>query len=138
MQKQVGKIGEIMERSNKTLLHIEPQNKLSSHSTITSPPPVEAAESQNMYNLRTDCEQSIVTILEQFQLLMQQIVDGDNNLGGPSAQDACLAYRHHTEYLGSNVRKLVALSDTMNQLKLDMQMQELDEEDDKENTEDEN
>ncbi|KAM8709996.1 hypothetical protein ACLKA7_016747 [Drosophila subpalustris] len=139
MQKQVGKIGEIMERSNKTLLHIETQNNPSPRSTtITSPPSHEAAESENVYNLEADCEQSIVKILEQFQLLMQQTVDGDNNFGGSSAQDACLIYRQHSEYLGSSVRKLVAFCDTMNQLKLDLQRQqeELDEED-KENIEEE-
>ncbi|XP_034481176.1 augmin complex subunit msd1 [Drosophila innubila] len=137
MQKQVGKIGEIMEKSNKTLLHIETQNLPPHSRTITSPPSDEAAESQSIFNLKPECEQSIVKILEQFHLLMQQSVNGDNNLGGPSAQDACLTYRHHSEYLGSSVRKLVAFCDTMNQLKLNLQMQEELDEEDKENNEEE-
>lgn len=136
MQKQVGKIGEIMERSNKTLLHIETQNNLQTLSTTITSPPSNEDQSKTVYNLKPDCEQSIVKILEQFQLLMQQTVDGDNNVGGPSALDACLAYRQRAEYLGSSVRKLVALFDTMNQLKLNMQKQD-EEEDEKENTDEE-
>ncbi|XP_062128634.1 augmin complex subunit msd1 [Drosophila sulfurigaster albostrigata] len=133
MQRQVAKISEIMEKSNKTLLHLETQNNL--QTTISSPPPTTTDEGKNVYNFKPDCEQSIVKILEQFQQLMQQTVGGDHNQVGGGSLDDCLVYRQRAEYLGSSVRKLVAFCDSMNQLKFNLQEQEELAEADKENDE---
>ncbi|KAH8371049.1 hypothetical protein KR093_006007, partial [Drosophila rubida] len=129
MQRQVSKTAEIMEKSNKTLLHLETQNNL--QTTICSPPPL-SNEAKKVYNFKTECEQSIVKILEQFQLLMQQTVNADHNhIGGGTTLDDCLAYRQRAEYLGSSVRKLVAFCDSMDQLKLNLQEHEAQAEEDK-------
>ncbi|KAH8302997.1 hypothetical protein KR044_012900, partial [Drosophila immigrans] len=117
MQRQVSNIAEIMERSNKTLLHLETQNNL--QATISSPPPPSDETAKNVYNFTPECEQSIVQILEQFQLLMQQPVDADRN-----HMDDFLAHRQRAEYFGSSVRKLVAFCDSMDQLKVNMQQHE--------------
>ncbi|KAH8379630.1 hypothetical protein KR009_006251, partial [Drosophila setifemur] len=115
IHRQVAKIDEIMERSNKTLLHIESNNKalalpqnttLSPQETPSSPPKV--------FNVKPECEVALVRILDNFKRLVQS---SDHNENTYSALDGCLAHRHRVEHLGSSVRKLVALCDTVAQMR---------------------
>ncbi|XP_020814491.1 augmin complex subunit msd1-like [Drosophila serrata] len=107
LAKQISKIDEIMERSNNTLLHIESNNKALAQNAS-------AQESQKVYNLKPECELAVVRILQNFRQLMQS---SDQREDTGSALDGCLAYRHRVEHLGSSVRKLVALCDTVNQMR---------------------
>lgn len=107
MNRQLAKIDEIMERSNNTLLHIESNSKAFSQNVALS-------ETQKMYNLRTEAEMTLSKILENFKLLMSS---SDQREETYSALEGCLAYRHRVEHLGSSVRKLVALYDTVGQMK---------------------
>ncbi|XP_017127009.1 augmin complex subunit msd1 [Drosophila elegans] len=103
MNRQLAKIDEIMERSNNTLLHIE------SNSKNLCP-----AESQKVYNISPKCELALSKILENFKLLMRS---SDQREEACSALEGCLAYRHRVEHLGSSVRKLVALYETVGQMR---------------------
>ncbi|XP_017022838.1 augmin complex subunit msd1 [Drosophila kikkawai] len=105
--KQISKIDEIMERSNNTLLHIESNNKALA---LNASP----QDSQKVYNLKPECELAVVRILQNFRQLMQS---SDQREDTGSALDGCLAYRHRVEHLGSSVRKLVALCDTVSQMR---------------------
>ncbi|XP_023164071.1 augmin complex subunit msd1 [Drosophila hydei] len=116
MIKQGNKIGEIMERSNNTLLQIEEQASM-------TPPLKENVESENLYDFSADCELSLIKILEQFQQLMQKIVNEDNS-DNQNALDCYLATRQRVENLRSSSRKLVALHDAIAQLKLNVQEQQ--------------
>ncbi|XP_033158025.1 augmin complex subunit msd1 [Drosophila mauritiana] len=107
MNRQLAKIDEIMERSNNTLLHIESNSKAFSQNVALS-------ETQKMYNLRPEAEMALSKILDNFKLLMSS---GDQREEAYSALEGCLAYRHRVEHLGSSVRKLVALYDTVGQMK---------------------
>lgn len=117
MVKQGIKIGEIMEKSNNTLLQVEEQASM-------TPPLKGNAAPQNLYNLNADCELALTKILEQFQQLMQQIVNVDSNSDNQNALDCYLATRQRVENLRSSSRKLVALHDTIAQLKLNVQEQQ--------------
>ncbi|XP_064540145.1 augmin complex subunit msd1 [Drosophila montana] len=117
MRNQADKIGEIMEKSNSTLLHIEAQ-------ASTMPTLKGSVQPENLYHLSPECELSLTRILEQFQQLMQQSVKcEDNNAGAQTALDCCLATRQRVENLRSSARKLVALHDAIAQLKLHVQEQ---------------
>ncbi|KAH8327383.1 hypothetical protein KR074_004924, partial [Drosophila pseudoananassae] len=107
MSRQVAKIDEIMERSNNTLLHIESNNKALAQN-------VSPLESQMVFNVQPECELALVKILENFKQLVQ---NSDHKEETYSALDGCLAHRHRVEHLGSSVRKLVALCDTVAQMK---------------------
>ncbi|EDV50149.1 augmin complex subunit msd1 [Drosophila erecta] len=106
MTRQLAKIDEIMERSNNTLLHIESNSKALNHN-------VPLSETQKMYNLRPEAEMALSKILENFKVLMSS---SDQREEAYSALEGCLAYRHRVEHLGSSVRKLVALYDTVGQM----------------------
>ncbi|XP_016935004.2 augmin complex subunit msd1 [Drosophila suzukii] len=114
MNRQLAKIDEIMERSNNTLLHIESNSKALS-------PNVAPVESQKVYNLRPEAEMALSKILENFKLLMRS---NDQREEAFSALDGCLAYRHRVEHLGSSVRKLVALYDTVGQMRSSQEEQD--------------
>nr|XP_016993188.2 augmin complex subunit msd1 [Drosophila takahashii] len=118
MNRQLTKIDEIMERSNNTLLHIESNSKALSQN-------VALADSQKVYNLRPEEEMSLSKILENFKLLMRS---SDQREEAFSALDGCLAYRHRVEHLGSSVRKLVALYDTVGQMRSSQEEREVSDE----------
>ncbi|EDW92823.1 augmin complex subunit msd1 [Drosophila yakuba] len=105
--RQLAKIDEIMERSNNTLLHIESNSKALSQNVALS-------ETQKMYNLRPEAEMALSKILENFKVLMSS---SDQPEEAYSALEGCLAYRHRVEHLGSFVRKLVALYDTVGHMR---------------------
>ncbi|XP_017059909.1 augmin complex subunit msd1 [Drosophila ficusphila] len=107
MHRQMGKIDEIMERSNNTLLHVEYNCKaLAQNSGPT--------ETQNVYHITPESQLALSKILENFKLLM---MSGDHREENYSVLDGCLAYRHRVERLSSSVRKLVALYDTVGQMR---------------------
>ncbi|XP_016955864.1 augmin complex subunit msd1 [Drosophila biarmipes] len=114
MNRQLAKIDEVMERSNNILLHIESNSKALSQG-------VGPAESQKVYNLRPEAEIALSKILENFKLLMRSTDQRDEAF---SALDGCLAYRHRVEHLGSSVRKLVALYDTVGQMRSSQEEQD--------------
>lgn len=107
LDKQISKIDEVMERSNNTLLHIEANNKALAQNASPQ-------DSQKVYNLKPECELALVRILQNFRQLVQ---GSDQREDTFSALDGCLAYRQRVEHLGSSVRKLVALCDTVSQMK---------------------
>ncbi|EDV96406.1 GH15217 [Drosophila grimshawi] len=119
MQRQIDKIGEIMEKSNSTLLHIESQN-----TNLQLPLTTTATTAQNVYNVSANCQQSVVKILLQFQQLIKQTAGGDSNADGQSVLNSCLSSRQRIEFLGSSVRKLVGLCDIIAQLKESVEVEQ--------------
>ncbi|XP_030385769.1 augmin complex subunit msd1 [Scaptodrosophila lebanonensis] len=110
MDGQVDKIGAIMEKSNKTLLHIESKTVAQLSASQCS--------SSKAHNVTPGVELSLVKILENFQQMMQHSTEPNKRIY--SALDGCLAYRQRVENLGSSVRKLVALRDGIKQMKIDL------------------
>ncbi|XP_016984100.2 augmin complex subunit msd1 [Drosophila rhopaloa] len=107
LNRQLSQIDEIMERSNNTLLHIESISKALAQN-------VGPTESQKVYNVTPNCELALSKILENFKILMRS---SDQREEDYSPVEVCLAYRHRVEHLGSSVRKLVALHDTVGQMR---------------------
>ncbi|BFF98591.1 augmin complex subunit msd1 [Drosophila madeirensis] len=108
MQRQSAIIDEILEKSNNTLIHIESRNKALAPATA-------AQEQEKVYNVKPACKQALVKILQNYKQLMQQ--HRDEREDKHSALDGCLAYRQRVEQLASTMRKLVALCDTVHQMK---------------------
>ncbi|XP_022219573.2 augmin complex subunit msd1 [Drosophila obscura] len=108
MQRQAATIDDIMEKSNNTLIHIESQNKALAPTTA-------APADQKVYNVKPDCKLALFKILEGFNQLKQQNSVEREDKG--SYLDGCLAFSQRVEHLGSTVRKLVALCDTVHQMK---------------------
>ncbi|XP_017136286.1 augmin complex subunit msd1 [Drosophila miranda] len=120
MQRQAATIDEIMEKSNNTLIHIESQNKALAPTTVTP-------GAQKLVKVKPVCKQALVKILENFKLLMQQ--NSDKRDDKHSASDGVLACRQRVEHLASSVRKLVALCDTVHQLKTHQEVLDAEDED---------
>ncbi|XP_017063563.1 augmin complex subunit msd1 [Drosophila eugracilis] len=114
LNRQLAKIDDIMERSNNTLLHIEANSKALNQNLAP-------AESKKLYNLKPEAEMALSKILENFKLLMQ---GSDQREEAYSALDGCLAYRDRVEHLSSSVRKLVALHDTVAQMRSSQEEQD--------------
>ncbi|KAH8415668.1 hypothetical protein KR222_008084, partial [Zaprionus bogoriensis] len=119
MQKQLDKMDEISEKSNNTLLYAETQSNAES---LHSPDETNRTP-QCVYNLKPECEQAMVKILDQFQQLMQKNMDSESTAPALSPVDACLSYRQRADYLGSSMRKLGALHDNMVQLQHNLEQQ---------------
>ncbi|KAH8303693.1 hypothetical protein KR018_012204, partial [Drosophila ironensis] len=107
MNRQLSEVDEIMDRSNNTLLHIEANNKALGHNASLPDAP-------KVFNVQPESEMALVKILDNFKQLVQNSQQKEQTY---NALDECLAHRHRVEHLGSSVRKLVALVETVGQMR---------------------
>lgn len=107
MEGQITVMSDIIDKSNNVLLQIEATRSLK---------PISHDSSCSHYTYNKDTTNALTTIIGKFtNLISSQSLPSEE---GSQFEEYLNLTSFHTEYLGSNIRKLMAVWDTIQQMRL--------------------